>query len=125
MTGEQTTLPLDGPRNKNEADFLAWKETPGSPHVLKLAYILAARLIVPRWRRTGIPVSATLLYEELRQQIKERRIKAKGMRIKLAKWRGYTLNNNIRPYLARHIVRHRPDWAGVFEFRGVEGQYHG
>jgi len=35
----------------------------------------------------------------------------------LAQFEGYTLNNIFTPYIARHILAHKPEWAGMFELR--------
>ena len=79
-------------------------------------YALAARY-APEAIRTGIPVSAKLLCELVRHEIKHGRFRMKQRGISLSKWRGYTINNSLTASIARHIVARRPEWDGLFEFR--------
>ena len=83
-------------------------------------YALAAKY-VPRWRRTGIPVSVAMLWETERQRIKEVSARAIRMGYRIKDEYGYTLNNSYRAYVARHVMDRRRDWAGLFEIRELKG----
>lgn len=103
--------------------FWQWKEKRGANHVLKRCYAITAKYAARRsWRRYKMPISAKLIWELVRQELKEGRIKAKGMRIDLTKWRGWTLPNDMTPYIARHIMDHKPEWEGIFELRKIGGE---
>jgi len=91
----------------------------GGRHVMRDLYALAAKF-VPRWRRTGIPLSVALLWETERQRIKEVSARCQQRGIRLSKDNGYTLNNDRRAYVARHIMDRRRDWDGLFEIREVK-----
>lgn len=93
-----------------------WKEKPGARHVLKHCYRWAA-FYSKDYLRYGCKVSVKLIWEQVRRQIKLGRLRLKTRGAKLSKWGGYTLNNDLTPALARHIMAHRPEWAGMFELR--------
>lgn len=99
-------------------EFAVWKETPGGRFILQQAYRLAAGQ-ADKWRRFGQVGSIALVWEQLRYRFAWIRCCAARKGVSLEKWGGYELNNNHRPYLARHIMEHRPDWAGLFETREV------
>lgn len=97
------------------AAFDAWRQTPGGKHLLKHAYRIAAGLL----RRTppGQRLSVKLVWELLRHRL--RWIKA-GLRrrgIVVQTVDGFALNNVFTAYVARHLMAHRPEWAGRFEVR--------
>lgn len=117
----QQALNFEGAPLTHEQRFTLWKERPGAKHVLRDAYRLTASY-VPKWKRTGIPVSATLIFELLRHRLKHVHDRAVRKEVKSASLDGYALSNCIRPYLARHILEHKPEWKGIFETRvvGVE-----
>jgi len=100
--------------------FEYWKQQPGARQVLRRCYARAAYWS-SRWRRTGIPISIKLIWEEVRQEIKEGRIRAKRRGVELKNYGGYRLNNNLTAPLARHIIEHKPEWAGMFETRERKG----
>lgn len=104
-----------------DAEFDIWRERPGARHVLKHFYAITASY-VEEWQRTGVPVSAMLVWERVRHRVKHRIARAERMQIKLAAWDGYSLCNNFRARVARHAMDHRPDWAGIFDIREVGGK---
>ena len=100
---------------------MRWMHTPGGRHVMRDLYALAAKY-VPRWRRTGIPVSVAMLWEIERQRIKEVSARAVRMGYKIKDEHGYTLNNSYRAYVARHVMDRRKNWTGLFEIRELKGR---
>jgi hypothetical protein len=94
--------------------FERWKQTPGARHVLRKAYAIAA-YYAARYRKTHRRVSMKLIWELLRDHVSHVRTHAKPE--VLAQFEGYTLNNIFTPYIARHILAHKPEWAGMFELR--------
>lgn len=88
----------------------------GGNHVLKDMYRKAAPY-ASRFLRTGRRVSVRLLWEIERDQITEVRRRLKAKNVDLKKWNTYALNNNFHALVAKHIISHRPDWAGMFEIR--------
>lgn len=96
-----------------------WMHSLGGRHVMRDLYALAAKY-VPRWQRTGIPVSVAMLWEIERQRIKEVTARASRMGYQIKDEYGYTLNNSYRAYVARHIMERRTDWAGLFETRELK-----
>lgn len=99
--------------------FERWKETPGARHVLRKAYAIAAHYAA-RHRRTHRRVSMKLIWELLRDHISYVRVRSKPE--VLEQFEGYTLNNIFTPYVARHILAHKPEWAGVFELRELHSK---
>lgn len=98
-----------------------WMHSPGGRHIMRDLYALAAGY-VPRWRRTGIPIAVSLLWEIERQRIKEVTARCQRRGITLKKDYGYTLNNDRRPYVSRHMMDRRPDWKGLFETRELRAE---
>lgn len=99
--------------------FDAWKATPGGRHILNLIYRRAAGYAA-RYQRTGRQVSVRLLWELTRDHVSHY---SPQMRDKLpAKIDGYRLNDKLHAYVARHLVAHRPEWKGMFQFRKVAGE---
>lgn len=96
--------------------FDVWKDTRGGRQILRDLYAKAAPY-ARRWRRTGLQVSMKLLWELERDRIREVRTRAQRRGIRIPQDRGYTLNNDFTPLVARHIYAHRPDWDGMFELR--------
>lgn len=96
--------------------FEAWKATPGGAQVLRIAYAITARY-ARRFQRSGRRVSMKLIWEELRDNIAFIRARMLSRKIMLDKVNGFALNNNFHSLTARHIVSHRPEWGGLFEFR--------
>lgn len=96
--------------------FDRWAHSPGGRQVLQIAYATAAPY-ARRFQRTGRRVSVRLVWEQMRDHLPfiKQRMLAKG--IMLEKVNGFALNNNFHGYLARHIMSHRPEWAGLFELR--------
>lgn len=140
MSGQQTeflaesrvpgVLNIIPPTPVNEVLSIAeqadrWMHTPGGRHIMRDLYALAAGY-VGKWRRTGIPIGIALIWEIERQRIKEvtaravRICKARG--IEIPKDYGYTLNNDRRAYVARHMMARKPEWNGLFELRAVEAE---
>ena len=118
MNAVQWNLNLDGVLPTHEQEFREWHAKPGAKHILRDAFRLTASY-VPQWKRTGIPVSATLVFELLRHRVKHVMDRAERKAVKEAALDGYTLPNCIRPYMARFIMERRPEWQGVFETREV------
>lgn len=114
----QQALNFEGAPLTHEQQFALWKERPGAKHVLRDFYRLAAGY-VGQWKKTGIPVSATLVFELLRHRLKHVHDRAVRKEVKADSLDGYSLPNNIRPYLSRHVMEHRPQWKGLFETRAV------
>lgn len=109
----QQLLELDLEKSSAEK-FADWKELPGARHVLRKAYAIASHY-ARRYRRTHRRVSMKLIWELLRDHISYVRVRAKSE--VLEQFDGYTLNNIFTPYVARHIIAHKPEWAGMFELR--------
>lgn len=103
-------------RETPEEQFERWIELPGARHVMRDLYALAAGYVWD-WKRTGIPVSSKLLVELERHRIKRVTARAQRRFRKMPAWNGYTLNNSFTAAIARHLVRHKPEWAGLFEMR--------
>ena len=101
--------------------FEYWKSLPGSRHVLRQVYRFAS-YYGERYKRTGRMVSVKLIWEQTRDHIKEVRKRAKAQGTDLRKWKGYILNNDFTPYVARQILEHRTDWNGMFELREMKGE---
>jgi hypothetical protein len=103
-------------RQTPEQKFEAWRQTPGGKHILHLLYRKAA-CYAARYQRTGRRVSVRLLWEQLRDHVSHYGPKLKA---KLpAKVDGYRLNDHFHAPAARHIIAHRPEWRGMFEFREI------
>lgn len=98
--------------------FEEWKATPAGGFVLQQAYRLAAGQAA-RFDRSGHRGSVALIWEVLRDRVGFMQAMAKKRKVKLTQWRGFTLNNNLRPYVARHILERRPEWKGLFDVREV------
>lgn len=98
--------------------FAAWKETPGGRFILQQAYRLAAGQ-AEKFVRHGQRGSIRLVWEQLRYRLAWIRACARRKQVSLEKWGGYQLNDHFHAYVARHIVEHRPEWAGMFELREV------
>ena len=96
--------------------FTAWADSPGGRQVLRIAYAIAARF-ARRYHARGRRVSMKLIWEELRDNVIFIRARMKARGIMLDKIDGFALNNNFHALVARHIISHRPEWAGLFEFR--------
>lgn len=96
--------------------FDAWKETAGARHVLRIAYVIAARY-ARRYQTTGRQVSMKLIWELMRDEIEQIRLRFAARGISLDRFEGFALNNIFTSRVARHIVAHRPEWDGMFELR--------
>ena len=96
--------------------FAVWKETRGGRHVLRIAYILAAPY-ARRYAETGRQVSMKLIWELMRDELDRIRRQFAARGIRLEKCEGFALNNIFTAHVARHILAHREDWAGMFELR--------
>lgn len=105
-------------------EFAEWKQTPGAGHVLRDLYRLAARYAA-RYAARRQRVSMKLLYELERDRIHGVRSRLRARGVKLGKWKGYALNNNLHAHIARHIVSRRPEWAGMFEERELGAKRKG
>lgn len=101
-----------------QQEFDAWIQTAGGRHIAKEAYRLAAGY-AERYRRAGKMVSMRLIWYLLRDRIDMVRLRASRIGIDLRPWRGYALNDHHTPYMARHILAHKPDWKGMFELREI------
>jgi hypothetical protein len=105
---------MDAPETTWQHRFNIWKNTPGGARIMQDLYQLANQY-GRVWKRTGIPVSIALLYEIERQRIKTVTARAQSRGVKLKKEYGYTLNNSLRAYIARHIMANRKDLDGLFD----------
>jgi len=99
--------------NDTESQWEAWKELPGSRHILRQAYRFAHHYSKD-WIRHGQQVSAKLLWELTRHYIKKVKKRAERKGIDIRHWQGFALNNAFTPSLARHMVAHHPEWEGMF-----------
>lgn len=99
-----------------EQKFEAWKMTRGGRHVLRIAYILSAPY-ARRYQQTGRQVSMKLIWELMRDELDRIRRQFAARGIKLEKCAGFALNNIFTAHVARHILAHRREWAGMFELR--------
>jgi len=97
-------------------EFALWKEQPGARQVLRRCYAVCAPY-ARRYRQSGIGVSVKLIWELVRDHIKQGRVRMRRRGMELGAWSGYTLNNNFTASLARHILEHRPEWSGLFDLR--------
>ena len=84
--------------------------------MLQIAYALTARY-ARRFQQTGRRVSMKLVFELMRDNIIFIRAKMRSKGIMLHKMEGFSLNNNLHAYMARHILDHKPNWNGLFETR--------
>ena len=98
--------------------FEAWRQTPGGKHVLRHAYRITAPYAA-RYKRTGRRVSVRLIWETLRDRISWIQAGLANRGIEVKKINGFRLNDHLHSRVARHIVSHRPDWGGLFEFRKI------
>ena len=114
----QECLNFEGMPFTHAQQFAVWKEKPGAKYVLRDFYRLTASY-VKDWQKTGIPVSATLVFELLRYRMQHVYSRAERMKVSDAKLDGYSLPNSIRPYVARHYMEHKPEHKGLFEIRAV------
>ena len=96
--------------------FEAWKATAGGKQVLRIAYAITARY-ARRFQARGRRVSMKLVWELLRDNIAFIRARMRAKGIMLEKLDGFALNNNFHALVARHILEHRKEWAGLFELR--------
>lgn len=99
-------------------EFAAWKETPGGRYILMTAYRLAAGQ-ARRFQEHKQRGSIRLVWETLRYRLKWIRACAARKGVCLEKWGGYQLNDHFHAHVARHIMDHRPEWAGLFELREI------
>ncbi len=99
-----------------QQQFDDWKLQPGSRQVLRRAHAIAS-IYGARYVRTGQRASVRLVWELLRDRVKEVRLACRRRGVDLAKWQGYTLNDHFHAYVSRHIVSHHPEYAGMFETR--------
>jgi hypothetical protein len=99
-----------------EQKFEVWKDSHGGRHVLRIAYAIAAPYAA-RYRRTGRKVSMKLIWELMRDRMDAivARCARRGIRVRA--FDGFALNNVFTAHVARHIMGHRTDWAGMFETR--------
>jgi hypothetical protein len=102
-----------------EQEATAWMHSAGGRKIMRDLYALAAKYSKD-WKRSGIPVAVSLLWEIERHNIKMVRARAQRAGVDLKKWGGFSLNNNFSAYLARHIMAHRKDWQGMFEVRELQ-----
>lgn len=99
-----------------QQQFETWADSAGGRHILNLLYRRAAGY-AGRFKRTGRQVSIRLLWEQVRDHVSHYGPKLKS---KLpAKIDGYRMNDHLHSFAARHILDHRPEWAGLFELREV------
>ena len=100
---------------------LKWMDSPGGRHVLRDLYALAA-VYAQDWKRYGIQISMKMIFENERHAIKKCRagIQKRGKSHLLKPEYGYTLNNTYTAFCARHILSHKPEWAGLFETRQLD-----
>lgn len=99
-------------------EFEKWADSKGGRHVLQIAYAITARY-ARRFQFTGRRVSMKLIWEQLRDNIPFIRERMKSKGIMLDRLNGFALNNNFHAHVARHILQHKPKWAGLFELREV------
>lgn len=118
---EQSLLSFDVGLSQIEQDYLVWRELPGAKHILKYFYATTAAY-VSQWKKSGVPVSATLIMELVRHKVKHGISRAVRADINMSKWDGYSVCNNFRPYIAREIMARRPEWAGIFETRVLNNE---
>jgi hypothetical protein len=98
--------------------FEGWADSPGGRQVLRIAYAITARY-ARRFEHNGRRVSMKLVWEELRDNVVFIRARMKAKGIMLEKLNGFALNNNFHAHVARHILRHRTKWKGLFELREI------
>jgi hypothetical protein len=96
--------------------YQVWRNLRGAKHILNHFYRLTYAY-VGEWKRTGVPVSAMLVWELVRHKVKHRINRAERMEIKLAAWGGYSLCNNFRARVAKEVMERRPEWNGIFDTR--------
>lgn len=116
MSEEQMSLNFDGQQDdagRLQREFNEWAHTPGGRHVCAEAYRRTAPY-AGRYIRSRRHVSFSLIWEIMRDRIEVIRDRCKRRGIDFQKWDGYSLPNNMRAYLSRHIMAHRPEWDGLF-----------
>ena len=96
--------------------FEAWKTSRGGAQIMRMIYADAAQFAA-RWQRTNQRVSADYLYHRIRDRLRAIQVRLAKRGSALPKVGGYRLNDHFTAYISRHIVQHRPDWAGMFEQR--------
>lgn len=99
--------------------YRLWKTKPGAGHILKHFFSMTAAY-VDEWKKTNVPVSATLIMELVRHKIKHRITRLERMQINAAKWDGYSVYNSFRPHIAREVMSRRPEWQGIFETKELK-----
>jgi len=99
--------------------FDRWAHTPGGRRVLQIAYAITAQY-ARRHKRTGRQVSIRLVWEKLRDSVGIIRSQLHRKGIKLEKEHGFALNDHFHSRLARHMLAHKPEWAGLFCLRELK-----
>ena len=102
-------LELNCPETASDSyrTWLEWREREGANMVMERFFRISAGYS-RRWLAKGITVSATLIFEIVRDYYKTHRVEC-------GKQNGYRMPNVIRPYLARFVLDRRPDWKGLFQ----------
>ena len=111
----QTTFGFD---RESSAMFDHWHNTRGGRFLLRELFVIASSF-GNRYVSTGQKVSVKYICEMLRDRIGVLKNKAEKKGIKIKRIDGYTINNDLTPYMARFIVARRPAWTGMFEMRAV------
>jgi hypothetical protein len=117
---EQLGLDLDRAAELSQwQEFETWAHTPGGRHVMADLYRRAYGYW-KRYERTGRRVSIRLIWELERDHIMEVRRRMKRRGVTLAPWKGYMLNDHFHSRASRHMIEHKPEWAGLFEQRPLK-----
>ena len=116
MNEPNTQIDFFTPELENK--FNIWADSPGGRQVLRIAYAITAKYAT-RFLRTGRRVSMKLIYEIMRDNIAFIKARTRANGLVFHKVDGFALNNNFHAYMARHILTHKPKWAGLFETREV------
>ena len=96
--------------------FRMWIQTYGGNKVMQYCFKFAAPY-GDRFQKHKRMVSFSLIWELVRDHMKQIRRDAERKGIKIRELKGYALCNDLRSYAMRYLVHRRPDWDGMFLMR--------
>ena len=109
--------PPDPTRAKTrQQEYDAWKQLPGSGHVLRWCNKFAA-VYWKEYERYGVKAGIKLIFEQVRHRIRIVRAEAERKGFDLKPYAGYVLNNSFTGYVARTLIEHHPKYEEMFELR--------
>jgi len=96
--------------------FELWKATPGGGQILRRIYELTAGYF-QEYRRYGIKANQRLIWEQVRHRLDKVRARVGRHGKRLARERGYFMNDHFTKPAMQHVCRNHPEWAVMFEWR--------